>query len=55
MFRIKSCAGLQTTNAAFGPGGTLCITESATGAILQAELDVPGKRIFSHMEARGGQ
>jgi gluconolactonase len=48
--RIKSCAGHYTTNVAFGwpDRKTLYITESATGTILTAQLDVPGKLMFSH-------
>jgi gluconolactonase len=50
--RIKSCAGVGTTNMAFGgPGNTsLFITESRTGSILRAELPVPGQTMFSHMD-----
>ena len=38
------------TNVAFGGAGfrTLFITESESGAILAAELPVPGRRLFSH-------
>jgi gluconolactonase len=48
---IQSCAGIGTTNAAFGGPDrkTLCITESETGTILSARLDVPGKEMYSHM------
>ena len=40
----------MTTNIAFGGADnkTLFITESKTGSILQARLDVPGRRMFSH-------
>ena len=53
VYRVRSCAGLHTTNAAFGgPNGTtLYITESGTGSILRAELDVAGKTMFSHLTA----
>ncbi|MEO8037635.1 MAG: SMP-30/gluconolactonase/LRE family protein, partial [Betaproteobacteria bacterium] len=39
-----------TTNVAFGwpDRNTLYITESTSGTILKAELDVPGKLMYSH-------
>jgi len=38
-YRIRSCRGLLTTNATYGPDGrTLFITESETGAILTATI-----------------
>jgi gluconolactonase len=48
--RINSCAGLATTNLAYGgPGNrTLYITEADSGSILRAELDVPGRVMYSH-------
>jgi gluconolactonase len=48
--RIRSCAGHYTTNIAFGwpDRNTLYITESATGTILTAQLDVAGKLMYSH-------
>jgi gluconolactonase len=48
--RIKSCAGHFITNMAFGwpDRNTLYITESSTGTILTAQLDVGGKIMFSH-------
>jgi gluconolactonase len=47
---IQSCAGLGTTNAAYGGAGrkTLYITESETGTILAATLEIPGKEMYSH-------
>jgi gluconolactonase len=50
LFRIKSCAGLATTNCAYGGTGraALFITESATGSVLRAELKVPGRAMYSH-------
>jgi len=50
VYRIRSCTGTHTTNVAFGgpENKTLFITESGTGTILTAELDVPGKMMFSH-------
>jgi gluconolactonase len=49
---IRSCAGLGTTNAAFGgpERKTLYITESETGSILRADLSVAGKLMYSHMD-----
>lgn len=51
LYRIRSCAGLRTTNVAFGGGGnrSLFITEAEHGVILRADLPVPGKRMFSHL------
>jgi gluconolactonase len=50
ILRIKSCAGISTTNLAFGgpERKSLFITESETGSILRAELEVPGQALFSH-------
>jgi gluconolactonase len=50
VYRIKSCAGMATTNVAFGgpDNKTLYITESESATILKAVLDVPGKRMYSH-------
>lgn len=47
--RIQSRTGLLTTNCAWGgpENRDLFITESDTGLILRARLDVPGKRMFS--------
>jgi gluconolactonase len=52
MAEIRSCAGLGTTNAAFGgpERKTLYITESETGSILKADLSVAGKLMYSHMD-----
>jgi gluconolactonase len=51
VYRVRSCAGKHTTNAAFGgpDGRSLFITESGSGSILRAELDVPGKPMFSQL------
>jgi len=51
--RIRSAAGMATTNLAYGgaDGRTLYITESETGTILTAQLDVPGLTLFSHAPA----
>jgi gluconolactonase len=50
LYEIPSCTGHATTNAAYGgpDGRTLYITESETGTILQARLDVPGLLLYSH-------
>ena len=50
VYRIRSCAGLETTNAAFGgaDGRRLFIVESETGSVLEVELDVAGKAMYSH-------
>ena len=51
VYRVRTCADLHTTNAAFGgpEGKTLFITESGSGSILRAELDVPGKPMFGQL------
>lgn len=53
LYRVRSCAGLMTTNAAFG--GTesceLFITESDSGSILRATLPLPGRPMYSHLPA----
>ncbi len=48
--RIKSSEGVATTNHAYGGDNnkSLFITESLTGTILRAELDVPGEPMYSH-------
>jgi gluconolactonase len=50
VYRIRSCAEAHTTNVAFGwpDRKTLYITESGSATILKAELDVPGKLMYSH-------
>jgi len=54
VYRVRSCAGMHTTNAAFGgpDGRSLFITESGTGSILRAELDVPGKAMYGPASGR---
>ena len=49
--RVRSCAGLATTNIAYGGGDgkTLYITESESASILTAEMPVPGRPMYSHM------
>jgi gluconolactonase len=51
VYRVKSCAGLGTTNLAYGGPDrkTLYITESETGCILKAKLPVAGNPLYSHM------
>lgn len=48
--RIVTCAGISTTNIAFGgdAGRTLYVTESQTGSILHAELAAAGQFMYSH-------
>jgi len=50
LYRIKSGAGLATTNCAYGGRDrkSLFITESATGSVLRAELPVAGRAMYSH-------
>lgn len=53
VYRIKAASeGRSTTNLAFGAENSqsLFITESTTGTILRAEMDVPGEPMFSHAE-----
>jgi gluconolactonase len=48
--RIRSKGGIFTTNLAYGgpDGKQLFITESDTGRILVANMEVAGKRLYSH-------
>ena len=48
--RIRSCAGIRTTNVAYGgaDGRTLYITEAEQGVILQARMPVAGRPMYSH-------
>ena len=50
LYRINTCRNQLTTNMAFGwpDRNVLYITESGSGTILKAELDVPGKAMYSH-------
>ncbi|MET7248213.1 SMP-30/gluconolactonase/LRE family protein [Methylobacterium sp. EM32] len=50
LLRVKSHAGISTTNIAYGGPDrtTLFITESATGTILTAPMPAPGQALFSH-------
>ena len=49
LLRVRSPAGLMTTNAAYGGAGgrQLFITESDTGSILVADMPEPGRRMFA--------
>jgi gluconolactonase len=48
-YGIRSCAGVMTTNLAFGGPDMrdLYITESATGSILRARLPIRGRQLFT--------
>ena len=48
---LISCRGNHLTNMAYGgpDNRTLYMTESETGTILTARLDVPGRLMYSHM------
>jgi gluconolactonase len=50
LLRIRSCAGISTTNLAFGgpDGKSLFITESETGSILRVEAPARGLPMYSH-------
>ncbi|MGU3665377.1 SMP-30/gluconolactonase/LRE family protein [Methylobacterium sp. A49B] len=50
LLRVKSPAGISTTNVAYGgpDGAILFITESQTGSILTARMPAPGQTLFSH-------
>jgi gluconolactonase len=50
LYRIRSCAGMLTTNIAYGGPDrrTLYITESESGSILKAVLPTAGRAMFSH-------
>jgi gluconolactonase len=50
LLRIRSCAGMMTTNLAFGgqDNQDLFITESESGSILRVRMDTPGLALFSH-------
>jgi gluconolactonase len=50
LYRIRSCAGMLTTNVAYGGPDrrTLYITESESGSILRAVLPTAGRVMFSH-------
>lgn len=50
LYRLRSAAGLNTTNLAYGGPDrrAVFITESATGTILKARVPVAGRALFSH-------
>jgi len=50
LYRVNTPGGNLSTNVAFGgpSNNVLYITESASGQIYRATLDVPGKPMFSH-------
>ena len=49
-YRVRSCAGLATTNVAYGGADnkTLFITESETGSVLCAQAPIAGRQMYSH-------
>jgi gluconolactonase len=49
--RIRSCAGIRTTNVAYGGPDRRSpyITEAAEGVILRASPKVPGRPMYSHL------
>lgn len=51
IYRIRSCAGRIVTNLAYGGPDrkTLYITEAKSGSILTVQMEIPGKRMYSHM------
>ena len=51
LLRIEPPDGRFTSNLAYGgpDNRTLYITESSSGCILKAEMEVPGQTMFSHM------
>jgi len=51
LYRIRSCAGMSTTDAAYGGAErkTLFITEAAHGVILKTEMPFAGKLMYSHI------
>jgi gluconolactonase len=48
--RIRSCAGIRTTNVAYGGPDmrTLFVTECEQGVIMTARMEVPGRQMYSH-------
>jgi len=53
LYRIRSTAGIRTTNVAYGGDDrrSLYITEAEQGAILRVRLPVPGRLMYSHLDA----
>ena len=52
MIRIRACEGMRVTNVAYGGSDrkTLFMTEADSGAVLAADVDVPGQPMYSHMD-----
>ena len=50
--RIRACEGMRVTNVAYGGPDrkTLFMTEADSGAVLAADLDVPGLALYSHLD-----
>jgi len=50
--RIRACEGMRVTNVAYGGPDrkTLFMTEADSGAVLAADLDVPGCPMYSHLD-----
>jgi len=50
LLRINSCKGRMTTNIAFGGADNrdLYITESESGCVLVAKMEIPGRPMYSH-------
>ena len=50
--RVRACEGMRVTNVAYGgaAGKTLFMTEADSGAVLAADLDVPGQPMYSHLD-----
>jgi gluconolactonase len=50
LLRIESCAGHMTTNVAFGgkDNRDLYVTESESGSVLVARMEIPGEPMHSH-------
>jgi gluconolactonase len=50
--RIRACEGVRVTNVAYGGPDrrTLFMTEADSGAVLAADVDVPGQPMYSHLD-----
>jgi gluconolactonase len=55
LYRIRSCAGMRTTNLAYGGRDrrTLYVTEAEQGVILHVRLPIAGQPMYSHLETGG--
>ena len=51
LYRIRSCTGNIITNLAYGGPNrkTLYITEAESGSVLMAQMEIPGKIMYSHI------